>query len=117
MKNSHYYGSDLNRFIDEQCRHDMTCINIDCLIFDDKLKKMLIIESKHNEEHISYRQEQALNLLRQHSKQDDWNIEYYIIRGDYPYKDGATIQDMNTGQWKQVTQEELKRLLELKSPY
>jgi len=87
-KNEHYYGSPLNRFIDEKCSHEMTCINIDCLLVKISKRKVRIIESKHLNEMLPRSQRTALTILKQivdSSPQTDWSIEFYEVRGDYPY--------------------------------
>ena len=42
-----YYGSSLNQFIAENCRRDMTVMNIDLITYDREKKHIRIIESKY----------------------------------------------------------------------
>lgn len=51
-----YFGSDLNKFISENCSKEMTAINIDLLLYKRSKKHIRIIESKHENEKIPYSQ-------------------------------------------------------------
>lgn len=42
-----YYGSGLNKFIAENCKKNMTVMNIDLITYDRDKKHIRIIESKH----------------------------------------------------------------------
>jgi len=47
-----YFGSDLNKFVNENCSKEMTAINIDLLLYKRSKKHIRIIESKHKNEKI-----------------------------------------------------------------
>jgi hypothetical protein len=42
-----------------------------------------------------------------------WNIEVYLVRGNYPYT-SATVERISDGQQLKVTQNELKEWLEFR---
>ena len=64
-----YYGSELNKFIDEYCDRNHTTNNIDCIqykiFFNDWRNEIRIIEFKHLNEHFGANQ---LLLLREMAK-------------------------------------------------
>ena len=113
QKSEHYYGSDLNKFIDQFCTRRMTCNNIDCLLVKISQKRIRFIESKHNNENIPKSQFTALKILNSifQTAKTPWQIEFYIARGDYPFENGIEIQDLNSQQTFQLTQQELIRWL------
>ena len=102
-----YYGSDLNKFIAENCRRDMTVINIDLMTWDMNKKHIRLIESKHLGESTGRGQ---LLLLRTLSKLfkliSGYTIEVVIIRGDPPYS-WAYLENVMTGERKKLKQQEL----------
>jgi len=82
-----YYGSQLNKFIDDNCRHDMTAMNIDLIIYRAYNKHIRIIESKHTNEKIGIGQLNLLKKLSEQNKFSDCEFEVLIIYGDEPYND------------------------------
>lgn len=95
-----YYGSDLNKFVAENCRKDMVVNNIDLIINDYKNNKIRIIESKHLKEKMGKGQE---ILLKQLSK---LGIDTYTIYGNEPYNE-ALIYSFQSETTKKVNREEL----------
>jgi hypothetical protein len=108
VKTERYYGSDLNRLVDEKCSHQMSCINIDCLLVKVSKKRIRIIESKHGMEPIPKSQLAALKILNYitSTSASEWQIEYYIVRGDPPYEN-ANILDFINGKQITVSKQEL----------
>lgn len=111
-KNERYYGSDLNKFIDENCTHEMTAINIDCLLLKWSKKKLYILESKHSSERSMRKgQRSLLNFLAKILKNITacnlmeyigWTFKAYIIIGDKPY-DCLTVIDLIENKLFEVT--------------
>jgi hypothetical protein len=113
-KSDRYYGSDLNKFIDEFCSREMTCINIDCLLVKIKDKRIRFIESKHSIEGMPHSQLTALKILKRifESKNNTpWRVEFYVVRGDYPYDEDVEIQEIGSSKVYQPTQQELIKWL------
>ena len=71
-----YYGSDLNKFVNEECSKEMTVINIDMLEYKRSLKKIRIIESKHNNERMPKSQEEILKIFRIWFNRCLWTKKY-----------------------------------------
>jgi len=100
-KNDRYYGSDLNKFIDENCTHEMTSINIDCIQYRRSKNKLRIIESKHtNERPMKKGQKELLQLLARIFKylnkiQNKLSFEICIVRGNDPYQNIEVINLIN----------------------
>jgi hypothetical protein len=102
-KDSRYFGSDLNKFIHENCSKQMTVNNIDLIMlkFRDYGKHTLrIIESKHvNEKPMSSSQRKVLELVKKvfalAQKQMTFGIdlELFLVTGSQPY-DKLHIVDM-----------------------
>ncbi len=109
-----YYGSDLNKFVDEKCSHQMTCINIDGLFIKVAKKKLRIIESKHNNERMPTSQESALKTLNYIFKNSSAKYETEVckVEGDYPYIDGACVYRFGDGIKKYLNQKQLIEWLE-----
>lgn len=91
-----YFGSDINKFIHENCRTDMMIMNIDCVQFRYKDKynnpRMRIIEYKHKREHIGVGQANLLadlaskeRIIRDNKLNVGFLTDVYVIRGDYPF--------------------------------
>lgn len=99
-----YYGSDLNKFVDEECRRDMVVNNIDLIINDYKKKTIRIIESKHKNEKLRKGQELLLKELSQ------LGIKTYCIYGNPPY-DEAVIYSFQNNKTKTVNKLELIKFL------
>lgn len=113
MKNENYYGSDLNRFIDEQCSHRMTCINVDCFLVKVAQKRIRFIESKHSQEGMKKGQKTALSLLSE-LVHPSYTIETFIVRGEYPYHT-ATVENIVTAEITQLDQKALISWLNFES--
>lgn len=118
IKDFNYYGSDLNKYIDDNCIREMTVINIDCLQFKTDKKIIRIIESKHENEIMPKSQSKILyvlsglfNLLNE--IQSDYKIYVYSIKGDYPY-DSVKIYNFNTAENKTVNKKEFLDFLNFK---
>ena len=83
-----YYGSDLNKFIGENCPHDFTAINIDCFCLRWATRSIRIIEAKHTNEPLGNQQIKALRFLAKvlnETNYQDWSIDIFITRGNPPY--------------------------------
>lgn len=113
-KSSHYYGSDLNRFIDEKCSREQSCINIDCYLIKITKNRIRFIESKHSAEFAPKSQLSALRIL-QHiirtSGNKQWKVEFYIAYGDYPFTEGTQIEDLFENQKAVLNQQQLVQWL------
>jgi len=90
MNEDRYYGSDLNKWIAENCPKTFTTINIDLLLFKRTKGILRIVESKHSSEHMGKSQFEVLKLLAwlfrlANQFQQKIQFEVYIITGDLPY--------------------------------
>lgn len=111
-KNEHYYGSELNRFIDEKCSHQMTCINIDCLLVKIAKKRIRIIESKHSAEFAPKSQITALKILHNLIQpKDGWHVEFLMVYSDYPYNGMTQIEDLDENVLAILNQQQLIKWL------
>lgn len=93
-----YYGSDLNRFIGENCPRTFTNINIDCfqLRWEDRIVRFM--EHKHGNENLQDQQYKALKLLGVALQQlifKDWQFKVQIVRGDEPFNK-ISVTDLGT---------------------
>jgi len=102
-KDLKYYSSDLSKWIDENCTHEMTSINMDIVQYKRSLGLSRNIEYKHNNEGMKGGQEE---LLRIFSK----DKPTYLIRGDYPFKE-AKIKRISDGKTITVDDDELRMFL------
>ena len=109
-----YFGSDLNKFINEFCTKKMTAINIDLLTYKRSKKSMRIIESKHEHENIPRSQFEVLDLMKDAELPRCAAFGVYIITGNYPY-DTATIHNMKIGKSWVVNRERLIEFLEYRN--
>lgn len=107
-----YFGSDLNKFINEYCSKEMTAINIDLLIYKRSRNSLRIIESKHENENIPRSQMEVLKVLSGLSLP---GLQYgvYIIVGNFPYNT-STITNIATGEIRIVDNQELISFLEFR---
>lgn len=105
MKGSSYYGSDLNRLIDERCSRRMTCINIDCFLVKVAQKRIRFIESKHSGEGMKKGQKTSLGLLSGFIH-PSYTIDSFIVRGEYPYHT-AIVENIATAEVIQLDQRDL----------
>jgi hypothetical protein len=97
-----YYGSELNKFVDEKCSREMTAINIDLIIYKSSKSSIMIIESKHTNEKMGKGQLKLLKLLADSSEliaeaiglstNRKFNFDVYVIIGDYPYDRSKIIR-------------------------
>ena len=102
-----YYGSDLNKFIAENCRLNMTVINIDLMTWDKEKKHIKIIESKHLNETTGKGQLMLLRTLYKLVKLiSGYTIDVVIVRGNPPYN-WAYLEDVMTGERKKLKRQEL----------
>lgn len=97
-----YFGSDLNKFVNNECSKDMTTINVDCLQYKRDKKTLRVIESKHNNERMKFAQKEALKVLAWafsllNSIQNEYKFECYIVSADHPYSEAAA-HDLITGE-------------------
>ena len=99
-KNDRYYGSDLNRFVDNNCMHEMTAINVDLMLFRWSKKTFYIVESKHTGEGMRKGQRQLLEFTAKILKVSnrlfpftEWKFGCYIVIGDEPY-DSLKVEDL-----------------------
>lgn len=101
------YGSDLNKFIADNCRKDMTVMNIDLITYDYNTKHIRIIESKHLGEKIGLGQGILLKVLHGICKLvTGYKIEVFIIRGNPPYN-WVYLESVITGKRKKLKRQEL----------
>jgi hypothetical protein len=93
-KGPHYYGSDLNRFIDEKCSHEMYCINIDCVLVKVTKGRIRFIESKHTNESFPKSEKSVYGILKHllSEVKTDWKIEFFIVAGEYPFETAEVSQ-------------------------
>lgn len=112
LEEARYFGSDLNKFMNEKCRHGSFIVNnIDCITYCYEKLILRINESKHNKENWKSSQHNILQILAEilrHYNQtysnkgkqlrddiDQFNrplimpnkCELFIIKGDYPYNE------------------------------
>ena len=78
-----YYGSDLNKFVDKNCFHEMTVNNMDLLIYKRSKKHIRIIESKHIGETVHYSQKEILKILST-AILPNYKYEIFIVEGNPP---------------------------------
>ena len=119
-KNDRYYGSDLNEFVDENCNHQMTAMNIDLIMHKEYRKSIRIIESKHSNEHMKTGQRKLLKLLAEHqdnvSTAIGYTFEVFIIYGDPPYYTVKVVQ-LKDDKSVEIDKQELIRFLEFEVPF
>lgn len=114
-KPTNYYGSELNKFIDQFCSRKMTCMNIDCLCVKVSKNRIRFVESKHSMEgfgEINKGQYDALKILDYILKQNqEWKSEVCILVGDLPYEKAVVyrIRDKCTKDYKDNFKVELTR--------
>ena len=108
MKNKNYYGSDLNKFIDEECTRKMTCNNLDCYLIKVAYRRIRFIESKHTNEGMANSQRAGLQILEE-TRHVSYDIEVFIVRGEYPYHT-AVIEDLHGHSWT-LSQNHLRQWL------
>lgn len=110
-----YFGSDLNKFINECCSKQMTAINIDLLLYKRSNKHIRIIESKHSKENVPPSQREILRLMAKLfgpiAKHFNHCFEVFIVRGDFPY-DKVSIENMYDGEIYTIDNCKLKNWLE-----
>ena len=109
-----YFGSDLNKFINEFCTKQMTAINIDLLTYKRSKKSMRIIESKHENENVPRSQFEVLDLMKDAELPRCAAFGVYIIIGNYPY-DTAKIHNLKTGKSWVVNRAGLIEFLEYRN--
>ncbi len=105
MKSENYYGSDLNKFIDERCSREMTCMNIDCFLVKVSKKEIRFIESKHDGEGSGKGQRTGLRILSG-LVHPDFIVGNYLVRGEYPFET-AIVENLATCEAFEVNQEDL----------
>lgn len=106
-----YYGSPLNKFIAENCKKNMTVMNIDLITYDRDKKHIRIIESKHENERMGYAQSVLLKLLCTLCKHiSEYKVTVFIIRGNPPYE-YAYLENIMDGSKKKLNKIELIKFL------
>jgi len=105
-----YYGSELNKFIDENCSHEMTAMNIDLIMYKAYKRHIRIIESKHSNEMMKIGQQRLLELLAKIIKPIGYKFEVLIVYGNPPY-DNTKIVNLTTGLETELNQQELIKYL------
>jgi 3-deoxy-D-arabino-heptulosonate 7-phosphate (DAHP) synthase len=89
-----YFGSDLNKFIFENCGKKMVVNDIDLIMLKHRKGKndiLRVIESKHTKEKpMIISQKNVLNKLAQvfhqgNSSNIGIDLELYVVYGDQPY--------------------------------
>jgi len=112
IKNENYYGSDLNRFIDEFCSHRMDCINIDCVLVKVAKRRIRFIESKKLNERLPKSEIRVFSILKSITDQTKtpWKADFYIVYGNYPFT-FVKVVDFETKLSRTLNQAELIRWL------
>ena len=91
-----YYGSELNKLVDEECTRLMTANNIDLIQHKKSHKAVRIIESKHTTEGMKKGQHDLLKLLTSittiGNNGESVSFEVYIVYGDYPYETADVVR-------------------------
>ncbi len=89
-----YFGSDLNKFIHEECGKKMVVNNIDLIMLKHRTGRnsiLRVIESKHtNEKSMSKSQQSVLRKMRDvfisgNMSMKGIDLELYVVYGDHPY--------------------------------
>ena len=113
-----YFGSDLNKWVDDFCTREMTHINIDGLSHKKSKNIVRIIESKHSKEGMPQSQRDVLKLLAEYfSKIDKRTVmfhhtfECYVVRGDFPYE-VVEVEDLVNDTKFTLDNENLKNFLD-----
>lgn len=93
--NDRYFGSDLNKFIHENCRKDMTVNNIDLIMmrynvkYADNKPVLRVVESKHEKEKQMSKSQKDVHLALAKALRkgpEDIKYEHFIVRGSPPYE-------------------------------
>ena len=115
-----YFGSDLNKWVDDFCTREMTHINIDGLSHKKSKKIVRIIESKHSKEGMPTSQKEVLDIfafifkkLNKRIIMVEYTFECYIHRGDPPYN-YSEIEDLVNDKEFTLDNENLVKFLEFK---
>ena len=113
-----YFGSDLNKWINKNCRRDMTVNNIDLIIYRHGNGVVRVIESKHEKEMLGNGQFKLLTILAKianvyNKLMLEYQLEVYIIKGNYPY-DNVEITNMSTETTKNIDAFMLKDFIDFK---
>lgn len=115
-----YYGSELNKFVDENCNHEMTAMNIDLIMHKEYKKSIRIIESKRSTEGMKTGQRKLLKLLAgcqdAISAATGYTFEVFIIYGDPPYHT-ANIMRLKDDKVATVDKNILIKFLEFEIPF
>ncbi len=113
-----YYGSALNKFVDKNCDHKMTAINVDLIIQKVYLKRLRLIESKNYNESMKRGQERLFrNFLPKLFKIlnktviMDYKFDIFLVRGNYPYDSKTAIECLISKKIKFVDKNELIKFL------
>lgn len=116
IKEKNYYGSDLNKFINKNCTHKMSCVNIDTTTYMYSKNRLRVIESKHENETMSHGQKIVLELLAEAfkilNKHMDTRFGICIVVGEYPYEN-IKVHDLITGESKEYYGDEVIKFLEM----
>ncbi len=91
-----YFGSDLNKFVNENCSKEMTAVNIDLLLYKRSKKHIRIIESKHENEKIPDSQREILNILSTAVFRDH-KFEVFLVMGNPPDYENVKITNLANG--------------------
>jgi hypothetical protein len=116
-KEARYFGSDLNKWVNEKCSKEMTAINMDLIMWKRSKRMMKIIESKHTNEEFPKSQVEILRILAKVIKpvidlaklMNDFNV--YVVTADYPYSE-ALITDISTDTKFVLSGDDFKKWLE-----
>lgn len=89
-----YFGSDLNKFIHEECGKKMVVNNIDLIMLklrSDRPNTLRVIESKHTQEKpMNDGQKNVLRKVRDvfingNINMKEIDLELFVVYGDQPY--------------------------------
>ncbi len=99
-----YFGSDLNKFIHEECGKKMIVNNIDLIMLKhrtDGNDTLRVIESKHTlEKPMNKGQKNVLRTLRDvfisgNISMNGIDLELYVVYGDQPYNKIRVFDSIN----------------------
>jgi len=116
-----YFGSDYNKFLNENCFNEMTVMNVDCLQFKREhpsgKKQLRLIEHKHFGEHLPSSQGEVLTHLAKlfqllNTVQNEFECGVYIVRSDT--FEECVVEDCIEAKQVKLQKEDLVKFAEFK---
>ena len=112
-----YFGSDLNKFVANKCRKDLTVNNIDLIMYDRNKQRIRFIEYKGTFEAESETQNKLLVELASIFEQSNGmfignDVEVYVVRANAPEFTENVLTDLQTGEKFLVGTEKLRTWLQ-----